>query len=176
MDSITFASNSTVRSLGVIVAQELSFDSHIQQILSSAFLHLCKIAKMRNFHSQNMQKNESTQLLPVGWINVMFYYQAALTITPIVNGAAYVLTRIRKIGQRVMKTQQTQHFGLCYHFPWVEVEDVRFSICKQIAYLSHLHLVGETYQDAAERPRILHRHACLGLVAIKGYSKMCSLS
>ena len=52
-DSISLASSSTVRSLGVIFNQNLSFDSHIKQVSRTAFFHLRNIAKIRNILSQS---------------------------------------------------------------------------------------------------------------------------
>ena len=43
LDHISFSSSSTVRNLGVIFDQDLSFNSHIKQITKLAFFHLCII-------------------------------------------------------------------------------------------------------------------------------------
>ena len=53
LDGITLASSTTVRNLGVIFVQDLSFNSHIKQISRTAFFHLHNIAKIRHILSQN---------------------------------------------------------------------------------------------------------------------------
>jgi len=52
-DGISLASSSTVRNLGVIFDQKLSFDSHIKQVSRTAFFHLRNIAKIRNILTQS---------------------------------------------------------------------------------------------------------------------------
>ncbi|XP_072247498.1 uncharacterized protein [Leuresthes tenuis] len=52
LDGISLASSSTVRNLGVIFDQNLSFDAHIKLVSRTAFFHLCNIAKIRNILSQ----------------------------------------------------------------------------------------------------------------------------
>ncbi|XP_075329020.1 uncharacterized protein LOC142388045 [Odontesthes bonariensis] len=53
LDGISLASSSTVRNLGVIFDQNLSFDSHIKQVSRTAFFHLHNIVKIRNILSQS---------------------------------------------------------------------------------------------------------------------------
>jgi len=50
LDGVSLGSSPTVRNLGVIFDQNLSFDSHIKQV--SAFFHLRNIVKIRNILSQ----------------------------------------------------------------------------------------------------------------------------
>ena len=52
LDRISLASSSTVRNLGVIFDQNLSFDAHIKKVSRTAFFHLRNIAKIRNILSQ----------------------------------------------------------------------------------------------------------------------------
>ena len=52
LDGITLASSSTVKNLGVVFDQDLSFNVHIKQILRPAFFHLRNIAKIRRIVSQ----------------------------------------------------------------------------------------------------------------------------
>ncbi|XP_072251171.1 uncharacterized protein [Leuresthes tenuis] len=52
LDGISLASSSTVRNLGVIFDQNLSFDAHIKLVSRTAFFHLRNIAKIRNILSQ----------------------------------------------------------------------------------------------------------------------------
>ncbi len=52
LNDITLASSTTVRNLGVIFDQDLSFDSHIKQTSRTAFFHLRNIAKIRPILSQ----------------------------------------------------------------------------------------------------------------------------
>ena len=46
LDGITLASSTTVRNLGVIFDQDLSFNSHIKQTSRTAFFHLRNITKI----------------------------------------------------------------------------------------------------------------------------------
>ena len=52
LDGITLASSTTVRNLGVIFDQDLSFNSYVKQISRTAFFHLRNIAKIRHILSQ----------------------------------------------------------------------------------------------------------------------------
>ncbi|XP_072234405.1 uncharacterized protein [Leuresthes tenuis] len=52
LDGISLASSSTVRNLGVIFDQNLSFDAHIKLVSRTAFFHLRNIAKISNILSQ----------------------------------------------------------------------------------------------------------------------------
>jgi len=51
--SISLASSTTVRNLGVIFDQNLSFDAHIKQVSRTAFFHLRDISKIRNILCQS---------------------------------------------------------------------------------------------------------------------------
>uniref|UniRef100_A0A3Q3R4Q7 Reverse transcriptase domain-containing protein n=1 Tax=Monopterus albus TaxID=43700 RepID=A0A3Q3R4Q7_MONAL len=53
LDDIALASSTTVRNLGVIFDQNMSFKSHINQVSRSAFFHLRNIAKIRSILSQS---------------------------------------------------------------------------------------------------------------------------
>ncbi|KAM7366739.1 hypothetical protein PAMP_014689 [Pampus punctatissimus] len=52
LDGITLASSSTVKNLGVVFDQDLSFNDHIKQISRTAFFHLRNIAKIRRIIPQ----------------------------------------------------------------------------------------------------------------------------
>ena len=52
LDGITLASSTTVRNLGVIFDQDLSFNSHIKQTSRTAFFHLRNITKIRRILSK----------------------------------------------------------------------------------------------------------------------------
>ena len=47
LDGISLASSSTVRNLGVIFDQNLSFDAYIKQVSRTAFFHLRNIVKIK---------------------------------------------------------------------------------------------------------------------------------
>ena len=51
LDGFTLASSTTVKNLGVIFDQDLSFNSHIKQMSRTAFFHLRNIAKIRHILS-----------------------------------------------------------------------------------------------------------------------------
>ena len=57
LDGITLASSTTVRNLGVIFDQDLSFHSHIKQTSRTAFFHLRNITKSDASYQRQMQKN-----------------------------------------------------------------------------------------------------------------------
>ncbi|XP_028272704.1 uncharacterized protein LOC114443000 [Parambassis ranga] len=53
LDGITLASSTTVRNLGVIFDQDMSFVSHIKQVSRTTFFHLRNITKIRSILSQS---------------------------------------------------------------------------------------------------------------------------
>ena len=57
LDHISLVSGSTVRNLGVIFDQKLSFNSHIKWVTKLAYFHLCNIRKIRNILNQGDAKN-----------------------------------------------------------------------------------------------------------------------
>ena len=52
-DGITLTSSTTVKNLGVIFDEDLSFKSHIKQISRTAYFHLRNIAKIRHILNHN---------------------------------------------------------------------------------------------------------------------------
>uniref|UniRef100_A0A3B3CXG6 Reverse transcriptase domain-containing protein n=1 Tax=Oryzias melastigma TaxID=30732 RepID=A0A3B3CXG6_ORYME len=53
LDGVNVASNSSVRNLGVLFDQDLSFKAHISQACKTAFFHLRNIARIRNMLSKS---------------------------------------------------------------------------------------------------------------------------
>ena len=53
LDGITLASSTTVKNLGVIFDEDMSFKCHIKQVTRTAFFHLRNIVKIRNILSQS---------------------------------------------------------------------------------------------------------------------------
>ena len=101
LDGITLASSTTVRNLGVIFDQDLSFSSHIAQISRTAFFHLRNIAKIRHILSQN----DAEKLVHAFVSSRLDYCNALLSGCPkkslktlqlIQNAAARVLTRTHR--------------------------------------------------------------------------------
>ena len=101
LDGITLASSSTVRNLGVIFDQDLSFNSHIKQISRTAFFHLRNIAKIRHILSQN----DAEKLVHAFVTSRLDYCNSLLSGCPnkslktlqlVQNAAARVLTKTRK--------------------------------------------------------------------------------
>ncbi len=101
LDDITLASSTTVRNLGIIFDQDLSFNSHIQQISRTAFFHLRKIAKIRSILSQK----DAEKLVHAFITSRLDYCNSLLsgctkksqkTLQLIQNAAAHVLTGTRK--------------------------------------------------------------------------------
>ncbi|XP_029297016.1 uncharacterized protein LOC115014371, partial [Cottoperca gobio] len=101
LDGINLASSTTVRNLGVIFDQDLSFNCHIKQISRTAFFHLRNIAKIRHILSQN----DAEKLVHAFVTSRLDYCNSLLSGCPkkslktlqlIQNAAARVLTRTRK--------------------------------------------------------------------------------
>uniref|UniRef100_A0A669CMS1 Reverse transcriptase domain-containing protein n=1 Tax=Oreochromis niloticus TaxID=8128 RepID=A0A669CMS1_ORENI len=101
LDGITLASSNTVRNLGVIFDQDMSFNAHIKQICKTAFFHLCNISKVRNILSQS----DAEKLVHAFITSRLDYCNSLLSGCPknslkslqlIQNAAARVLTGTRK--------------------------------------------------------------------------------
>uniref|UniRef100_A0A8D0CS33 Reverse transcriptase domain-containing protein n=3 Tax=Sander lucioperca TaxID=283035 RepID=A0A8D0CS33_SANLU len=101
LDGIALASSTTVRNLGVIFDQDLSFNAHLKQTSRTAFFHLRNIAKIRNILSQN----DAEKLVHAFVTSRLDYCNSLLsgcsnkslkTLQLIQNAAARVLTRTNK--------------------------------------------------------------------------------
>ncbi|XP_025758871.1 uncharacterized protein LOC112843875, partial [Oreochromis niloticus] len=101
LDGITLASSNTVRNLGVIFDQDMSFNAHIKQICKTAFFHLRNISKIRNILSQS----DAEKLVHAFITSRLDYCNSLLSGCPknslkslqlIQNAAARVLTGTRK--------------------------------------------------------------------------------
>ena len=100
LDGITLASSTTVRNLGVIFDQDLSFNSHIKQTSRTAFFHLRNITKICI-----LSKTDAEKLIHAFVISRLDYCNSLLSGCPnksiktlhlIQNAAARVLTETRK--------------------------------------------------------------------------------
>ncbi|XP_039668677.1 uncharacterized protein LOC120566361 [Perca fluviatilis] len=101
LDGIALASSTTVRNLGVIFDQDISFNTHLKQTSRTAFFHLRNIAQIRNILSQN----DSEKLVHAFVTSRLDYCNSLLsgcsnkflkTLQLIQNAAARVLTRTKK--------------------------------------------------------------------------------
>uniref|UniRef100_A0A8P4JV61 Reverse transcriptase domain-containing protein n=1 Tax=Dicentrarchus labrax TaxID=13489 RepID=A0A8P4JV61_DICLA len=101
LDGITLASSTTVRNLGVIFDQDLSFNSHMKQTSRTAFFHLRNITKIRHILSQT----DAEKLIHAFVTSRLDYCNSLLSGCPnksiktlqlIQNAAARVLTGTRK--------------------------------------------------------------------------------
>ncbi|XP_051234107.1 galanin receptor type 1b isoform X2 [Dicentrarchus labrax] len=101
LDGINLASSTTVRNLGVIFDQDLSFNSHIKQTSRTAFFHLRNIRKIRHILSQT----DAEKLIHAFVTSRLDYCNSLLSGCPnksiktlqlIQNAAARVLTGTRK--------------------------------------------------------------------------------
>ena len=101
LDGITLASSTTVRNLGVIFDQDLSFNSHIEQTSRTAFFHLHNITKIRLI----LSKTDAEKLIHTFVTSRLDYCNSLLlgcpnksikTLQLIQNAAARVLTGTRK--------------------------------------------------------------------------------
>lgn len=101
LDGITLSSSTTVRNLGVIFDQDLSFNSHIKLISRTAFFHLRNIAKIRHIlslkdaeklvHAFVTSRLDYCNSLLSGCTN-----QSLKTLQLVQNAAARVLTGTRR--------------------------------------------------------------------------------
>ncbi|XP_054875006.1 uncharacterized protein LOC129350900 [Amphiprion ocellaris] len=101
LDGITLASSTTVRNLGVIFDQDMSFNSHIKQICRTSFFHLRNTVKIRNILSQS----DAEKLVHAFVTSRLDYCNSLLSGCPnsslkylqlIQNAAARVLTGVSK--------------------------------------------------------------------------------
>ncbi|XP_033945045.2 uncharacterized protein, partial [Pseudochaenichthys georgianus] len=101
MDGINLASSETVRNLGVIFDQDLSFNAHIKSISRTAYFHLRNIAKIRHI----LPQNDAEKLVHAFVTSRLDYCNSLLSgstkksiksLQLIQNAAARVLTRVRK--------------------------------------------------------------------------------
>ena len=101
MDGINLASSETVRNLGVIFDQDLSFNAHIKSISRTAYFHLRNIAKIRHI----LPRNDAEKLVHAFVTSRLDYCNSLLSgctkksvksLQLIQNAAARVLTRVRK--------------------------------------------------------------------------------
>ena len=100
LDGITLASSTTVRNLGVIFDQDLSFNSHIKQTSRTAFFHLRNITKIRRI----LSKTDAEKRIHAFVTSRLDYCNSLLSGCPnksiktlqlIQNAAARVLTGTR---------------------------------------------------------------------------------
>ncbi|KAI2647110.1 putative RNA-directed DNA polymerase from transposon BS [Labeo rohita] len=100
LDGCTVTST-TVKSLGVILDSNLSFENHISQVTKTAFFHLRNIAKLRNM----LPVSDTEKLVHAFMTSGLDYFNALLGGCPassinklqiVQNAAARVLTRSRK--------------------------------------------------------------------------------
>ena len=98
LDGFTLAPRTTVRNLGVIFDQDISFNSHMKQISKNAFFHLRNIAKIRHILSQK----DAEKLVHAFVTSRLDYCNSLLSGCPnksiktlrwIQNASAHVLTR-----------------------------------------------------------------------------------
>ncbi|XP_065809412.1 uncharacterized protein, partial [Labrus bergylta] len=101
LNDISLASSTTVRNLGVLFGQDMSFNSHISQVSRTAYFHLRNISKIRNILSQN----DAEKLVHAFVTSRLDYCNSLLsgcsgkslkTLQLVQNAAARVLTRTRK--------------------------------------------------------------------------------
>ncbi|XP_078025737.1 uncharacterized protein LOC144463844 [Epinephelus lanceolatus] len=101
LDGIALASTTTVRNLGVIFDQDLSFNSHLKQTSRTAFFHLRNIAKIRPI----LTRKDAEKLVHAFVTSRLDYCNSLLsgssskslkTLQLIQNTAARVLTGTKK--------------------------------------------------------------------------------
>ena len=78
LDGISIAPNSTVRNLGVLLDQDLSFKAHISQACRTAFFHLRNIAKIRNI----LSKSDAEKLIHAFVTSRLDYCNSLLAACP----------------------------------------------------------------------------------------------
>ncbi|KAI2644828.1 putative RNA-directed DNA polymerase from transposon BS [Labeo rohita] len=134
LDGCTVTST-TVKSLGVILDSNLSFENHISHVTKTAFFHLRNIAKLRNM----LPVSDAEKLVHAFMTSRLDYCNALLGGCPassinklqiVQNAAARVLTRSRKY-DHITPILQSLH--------WLPI---RFCISYKIALLTYKALNG----------------------------------
>ena len=106
LDGISLVSGSTVRNLGVIFDQNLSFDSHIKQILRTAFSQLRNIAKIRNILSQS----DAAKLVHAFVTSKLDYCNSLLLGCPKISLKSLQLTK-NAAARVLMRTSHRDHIS-----------------------------------------------------------------
>ena len=96
LDGITLASSTTVRNLGVIFYQDLSFNSHIKQTSRTAFFHLRNITKIRRI----LSKTDAEKLIHAFVTSRLDYCNSFLSGCP--NKSIKMLQLIQNAAARVL--------------------------------------------------------------------------
>uniref|UniRef100_A0A8C8DH59 Reverse transcriptase domain-containing protein n=1 Tax=Oryzias sinensis TaxID=183150 RepID=A0A8C8DH59_9TELE len=78
LDGISIAPHSTVKNLGVLFDQDLSFKAHISQACRTAFFHLQNIAKIRNI----LSKSDAEKLIHAFVTSRLDYCNSLLAACP----------------------------------------------------------------------------------------------
>ena len=170
--NFSVASSSSVKSLGVIIDPDLSFDTHITNITRTAFLHLRNIAKLRNA----LSLQDAEKLVHAFITSRLDHCNALLAGCPskslnklqlVQNAAARVLTRTRKF-DHISPVLSTLH--------WLPV---KFRIDYKILLLTYKALNGLAPQYLSEllshyEPSRLLRSQGAGLLLVPRINKVTS--
>uniref|UniRef100_A0AAQ4QM23 Reverse transcriptase domain-containing protein n=1 Tax=Gasterosteus aculeatus aculeatus TaxID=481459 RepID=A0AAQ4QM23_GASAC len=101
MDGIALVPSSTVRNLGVLFDQDMTFNTHIKKTSRTAYFHLRNISKIRNFLSQSDAEKLVHAFVTsrLDYCNSLLSGCSCKSLKPlqlIQNAAARVLTRTKK--------------------------------------------------------------------------------
>jgi hypothetical protein len=170
LDNMILSTSSTVKNLGVLFDQDLSFKAHINQACKTAFFHLRNIAKIRNI----LPKSDAEKLIHAFVSSRLDYCNCLLAACPksslrsfqlVQNAAARLLTRTKR-REHITPVLKSLH--------WLPVE---FRIKFKILLLTFKAIKGmaPTYlQDAIVpyRPTRALRSQNSGLLVIPRVSKI----
>ncbi|XP_078799361.1 uncharacterized protein LOC144990211 [Oryzias latipes] len=117
LDDISIAPNSTVRNLGVLFDQDLSFKAHISQACRTAFFHLRNIAKIRNILSKSDAEKERSHHSCVSllhWLPVdsRIEFKILLLTYKSLHGMAPSYIKDLIVPYHPMRTLRSQNAGL----------------------------------------------------------------
>ena len=125
LDNVSVASSSTVKNLGVVFDQDLSFAAHINQACRTAYFHLRNIAKIRNI----LSKNDAEKLVHAFVTSRLDYCNALLAACPKSTIKSFQL--VQNTAARILTgTRRTEHISpVLENLHWLPVEyRIKFKI------------------------------------------------
>lgn len=126
LDNTSVSSSSTVKNLGVIFDDDLSFKAHISQVCKTAFFHLRNISKIRNL----LCKNDAEKLIHAFVSSRIDYCNALLASCP--KTSLKNLQLVQNAAARLLAgTNRQEHITpVLKSLHWLPVEyRIKFKIC-----------------------------------------------
>uniref|UniRef100_A0A8C6SKQ3 Reverse transcriptase domain-containing protein n=1 Tax=Neogobius melanostomus TaxID=47308 RepID=A0A8C6SKQ3_9GOBI len=170
LDNVSVSTSSTVKNLGVLFDQDLSFKTHINQACKIAFFHLRNIAKIRNI----LPKSDAEKLIHAFVSSRLDYCNSLLAACPKSSLKSFQLVQ-NAAARLLMRTKRREHITpVLKSLHWLPVEfRIKFKILlltfKAIKGMAPLYL-----QDAIVpyQPTRALRSQNSGLLVIPRVSKI----